>query len=470
MGLRSKQRQAYSFTDRLLEWYHASEWCGPYISNGKFQSSVPGTVVPRNADQVRCKYHDISMYECKSRECFEAAHKAFYDDSRSAGLFGRASGTAVKWFGNYFNGPITEGKRKAEDPPPDPSKRLRSDSPENSKKRRAEGTEEDESNKKSRGNPSKKRAASHPSSSQRNIRRRHNPSNQSHPLAPLFGPLHNGDMGTQGEIGLMPFGKPAQYAPQYFTTKLKWMSRECFKSDTGTLVKREFRINSPLDPNYLATDKTDALANSTFNGWSEYANRYKYYRLINNKVRVEFLFPEDTYGASSLVVDQNESRVAWPRVCGVALNPGRMFPYSNAGVNSMHSFINGKFVDYKTSVGRNVKEVFTIDYDPLAWNTPVAEQQREVFWTSVKQNPLVQDHFHVFAQNFQFGGANLSVPPALTFILFITMEVTVQFREWSDETISRSLAPDTRTTDDTGTTSQATGPASTDEVMQTAPG
>ena len=440
--------------------WHYFDWCGPYISDGKFQSSTPGFTTARSAQEQTCKEHDIAYSRCKSRKCFEEADRKFRDDSWSLGVFGKAAGTAV-----YHGGPLFHGKYE-EDEKKESGKRKQEDTPQASDKRL-------------RGNPNltgQKRPAESNKPSQRNSRRRlnFNPDSQSDPLTPLYGPRTYGDMGTQGEVGLKPFTNPATYAPDYFTTKLKWMGLYNVNYEDNTLFRHELRINSPLDPNYIATDKNDTRGNATVNGWSEYATRYKYYRVIGTKVHITMHFPDDRYvnigpgTYTSLDADRRLSRVSWPRIAGVALNPARIFPYTDTvKVSDISQMVNAKFVDFKSCSGVNQRLDFHIDYDPLQWNTPVAEQQREVFWTSVNANPLVQDHFTIFAQALSGSAALGSGPvtPCLIAVYTVHMEFTVQFREWSDATIGRSLLIDKRTTNDAAGTSQfVTG--SSDDVMQ----
>lgn len=435
------------------------DWCGPYISDGKFQSSFPGFTTARSAQEQACKEHDIAYTKCKSRKCFEEADRKFRDDSWALGAFGKLAGTAVYYGGSYFHGSYEEdGEEKTSE----------------SRKRPAEDTPQ-ESEKRLRGNPNltgQKRPAQSNKPSQRNSRRRlnFNPENQSDPLTPLFGPKINGTMGTQGEVGLMPFKNPATYAPDYFTTKLKWMGHYNINYEDTTLFRHELRINSPLDPNYIATDKNDTRGNATVNGWSEYATRYKWYRVVGTKVHITIHFPDDRYVANgeSKDMDRRLSRVSWPRIVGVALNPARMFPYSdNSKITDISQMVNAKFVDWKSCSGVNQRLDFQIDYDPLQWNTPVAEQQREVFWTSVNANPLVQDHFTIFAQALNQSSALGLGPasPCLIAVYTVHMEFTVQFREWSDATIGRSLLIDKRTTNDAAGTSQSLS-GTTDDVMQ----
>lgn len=445
------------------------DWCGPYISDGKFQSSIPGFTTARSAQEQACKEHDIAYSKCKSRKCFEEADRKFRDDSWSLGAFGKLAGTAVYYGGRYFHGSYQEdGEEKTSE----------------SRKRPAEDTPQD-AQKRLRGNPNltgQKRPAESNKPSQRNSRRRlnFNPDNQSDPLTPLFGPKTHGDMGTQGEVGLMPFKKPAAYAPDYFTTKLKWIGQFNFNKTDRSLAKHEFRINSPLDPNYVATDSNNTRENATVNGWSEYATRYKFYRVIGNRVHIQFHFADDRYIPNppvttpptvwtSLDTDRKLSRISWPRACGVALNPARMFPYSDdSKITEWLQFANSKFVDYANTCGINKTVDFHIDYNPLDWNTPVAEQQREVFWTPVTQNPQIADHFTLFLQahvrspDMEAGAVNAIISGTYT----VSMEFTVQFREWSEETIGRSLLLDKRTTPDPiGTSQTLTG--TTDNVMQT---
>lgn len=437
------------------------DWCGPYISDGKFQSSYAGFTTARSAQEQACKEHDIAYSKCKSRKCFEEADRKFRDDSWALGAFGKLAGTGVYYGGSYFHGSYDEDEEEKTS---------------ENRKRTAEDTPQ-ESQKRLRGNPNlsgQKRPAASNKPSQRNSRRRlhFNPDNQSDPLAPLFGRKVNETMGTQGEVGLMPFKKPATYAPEYFTTKLKWNGQFSFFNSSRGLVKHELRVNSPLDPNYAVTDATNTRENSTVNGWSEYATRYKYYRVVGNRVRIQFNFGDDRYVSSpsgtSLDSDRKLSRCSWPRCCGVALNPARMFPYSDdSKITDYLQFMNAKFVDYKNTCGVNKTVEFNIDYNPLDWNTPVAEQQREVFWTSVKENPLIQDHFTLFLQahtrspEMAVGG----IEPIVSGTYIISMEFTVQFREWSEDTIARSLLLDKRSTNDAAGTSQNMA-SSTDSVMQ----
>lgn len=433
------------------------DWCGPYISDGKFQSSYAGFTTARSAQEQACKEHDIAYSKCKSRKCFEEADRKFRDDSWALGAFGKLAGTAVYYGGSYFHGSYEEdGEEKTSE----------------NRKRTAEDTPQ-ESQKRLRGNPNlsgQKRPAQSNKPSQRNSRRRlhFNPDNQSDPLAPLFGRKVNEPMGTQGEVGLMPFKNPATYAPDYFTTKLKWMGQYNIDHNDRTLFRHELRINSPLDPNYIATDKNDTRGNATVNGWSEYATRYKWYRVVGTKVHVTMHFPDDRFMATgeSTDMDRRLSRVSWPRIAGVALNPARMFPYSDTSkITDIAQMVNAKFVDWKSCSGINQRLDFQIDYDPLQWNTPVAEQQREVFWTSVNANPLVQDHFTIFAQSLPGSVQLATSSPCLIAVYTVNMEFTVQFREWSDATIGRSLLIDKRTTNDAAGTSQSLS-GTTDDVMQ----
>lgn len=426
--------------------WHYFDWCGPYISDGKFQSSTSGFTTARSAQEQKCKDHDIAYSRCKSRKCFEEADRKFRDDSWSLGLFGKVAGTAV-----YHGGPLFHGKYE-EDEKKESGKRKQEDTPQASDKRL-------------RGNPNltgQKRPADQTGRSQRNSRRRlnFNPETQSDPLTPLYGRKIHGDMGTQGEVGLMPFSKPATYAPDYFTTKLKWMGQFNINYEDRALYRHEFRINSPLDPNYIATDKTDTRTNATVNGWSEYATRYKFYRVVGNKVHIKMHFPDDRYvvNGQSYDMDKRLSRVSWPRIAGVALNPSRMFPYSDVSkITDISQMINAKFVDWKSSVGVNETLDFHIDYNPLHWNTPVAEQQREVFWTPTSQNPVLQDHFTIFGQVLNGSSALGAGPvfPCLVAVYTVTMEFTIQFREWSEATIGRAFLIDARTTNDAAGTSQS---------------
>jgi hypothetical protein len=103
------------------------------------------------------------------------------------------------------------------------------------------------------------------------------------------------------------------------------------------------------------------------------------------------------------------------------------------------------------------------------WDSPVQEQQREQFWTNVKTNPLLQDTYTVWVQSLARSSGMVidGYYPAVVGHIVITHEMTVQFREWSQEVLERSLMADQHASIDTALTIRTFNPTTTDVVDET---
>lgn len=448
-GLKGPKREEQLAAVLPWQWF---DWCGPYISDGKFQSSRPGFTTARSAQEQRCKEHDIAYYYCKSQKCFEEADRRFAQDSWGTSFLGSAQSVLVNWGGKYFHGEYSEDKkRKAPSSSPSSRKRLR-------------------------GSAS---AAPVKSVSQSNSR-----SNVDVPVAPdprnPLGPTHamslpgpGGNNGTQGEIGIKPFGKVADTQPDYFTSKFKWVYDTNIEVNNGTLFKNEFRINSPFDPSIDVTSAADTRRNAAVNGWGIYAERYKFYRVIGVRVHVSFHFPKGVYIANlpnnyTVRAIKTDVLNAYTKACGVNINPGRIMPFSAGSVSTWQQLAQNRYSNFRIIEGETTRADFEINYTPDAWATPVMEQQREQFWTPIAQNPQLPDTYTVWAQalardsqmaidtNEDGGGVTGGVFPLLNGHMVVMQEFTVQFREWSTDMIERSLFPDRHSTVDEGLPQQST--------------
>lgn len=427
-------------------WWEQFDWCGPYISDGKFQSSTPGFTTARSAQEQRCKEHDIAYSQCKSQKCFEEADRRFSGDSWGTSVLGSAQSILVHYGGKYFHGDYSEDKkRKAEETPGQASKRVRGQPNLTGNKRSSDSS----------AGPSQSKA-----------RRRIDFNPEEHPPPPpgqveveakMSGAA--GGNGTQGEIGLKPFGRVANSQPDYFTSKFTWIFEDKIDTSDGSLAKKEFRINSPYDPSINITAAGDTQRNSAVNGWAMYSERYKYYRLVSCKAHISVIFPIGGYNHGGVGTDtaylgnqkKAELRTVYPKAVGVNINPGRIFPYDAVAVSSWRQMANCKYSKFKILNGEYTRADFTIDYTPEMWDTPVQEQQREQFWTNVATNPLLQDTYTVWYQTLERNGSMSSdnVFPYLQGHLVITHEMTVQFREWSQSILERSLLPDMHASVDT---------------------
>lgn len=435
-------------------WWEAFDWCGPYISDGKFQSSRPGFTTARSAQEQRCKEHDIAYYHCKSQACFEAADRKFSEDSWGHSLWSSSAALLVKFAGTYFHGEYQEDKkRKAEETPNHP-KRLR-------------------------GPPNlsgSKRPAPVSSFSQSKARRRLDilPPPVPDPQDPTHSKMSvattGGNNGTQGEVGLKPFGAVANTAPDYFTAKFKWIFQNNLDQYDGSIKRYEFRVNSPYDPSVTLTSNSDKQ-NACVNGWAIYQQRYKYYRVIGCKAHVSFHFPKGSYVANSatpteIKIEQQKARDAWTKVCGVNLNPGRIQPHTATTVTDWYQLAQARYADWKMVNGDGSAH-FTIEYDPSNWATPVLEQQREQFWTPINQNPALTDSYTAWVQNLPRPNtmADDSVHPTVYGHIIVYHEILVQFREWTDDMVSKSYMNDQKAVVDVALPTPTTTVSS--ETMQT---
>lgn len=444
-------------------WWEQFDWCGPYISDGKFQSSTPGFTTARSAQEQRCKEHDIAYANCKSQKCFEEADRRFSGDSWGTSVLGSAQAILVHYGGKYFHGEYSEDKKRKAEETPDPR------------------------NKKLRGQPNltgnKRPADPSSSSSQSKARRRIDFQRQENPPPPpervqveAKMAAAGGGNGTQGEIGLKPFGKVANSQPDYFTTRFSWIYDDNISVENGVILKKEFRINSPYDPSIDDTTTGDTRRNAAVNGWALYAERYKYYRLVSCKAHITIVFPRNGYksgdpGAAGFLANQTKDLAmhAYTKAVGVNINPGRIFPYDAAVVSQWQQLANAKYSKFKILAGDTTRADFTIDYTPEMWDSPVQEQQREQFWTNVKTNPLLQDTYTVWVQSLT-RTAKMALDgyyPHLVGHIVITHEMTVQFREWSQDVLERSLMADQHTSIDDALPIRNFNPTTTDVVDET---
>jgi hypothetical protein len=140
-------------------------------------------------------------------------------------VLGSAQAILVQYGGKHFHGEYSEDKKRKAEETPDPS------------------------NKKLRGQPNlsgKKRPAdSSSSSSQSKARRRVDFQRQENPPPPpervqveAKMAAQGGGNGTQGEIGLKPFGKVANSQPDYFTTRFSWIYDDNINVTGGSILKK----------------------------------------------------------------------------------------------------------------------------------------------------------------------------------------------------------------------------------------
>ena len=284
-----------------------------------------------------------------------------------------------------------------------------------------------------------------------------------------------GGGGTMGETGLMPFSKAALIQPEYTTQSFKWIAHWDQKSEF--FDKSHIRVNSPFDPNPENNANTSTGTqynnrNYAVNGWNEYRGRYRYYRIVSNRVTVTFVPYElatittsktgiDTWSANQMQreVLNNLGRKKTPIVCGITLNPASQFPTNSTSITRWTQLAQAKYTDFAIGFPGE-KKTFTINYSPDTWNAVIAEQQRETFWTPMDQSPLIADTVCVWYSRLDGDATNSNgitdansnydenyiFPPKIGIV--VTMDMTVQFREWTDNIKARSYQFDYKATTD----------------------
>lgn len=408
------------------------EYNGPWYSDGKFQSSVASYNVPRSYRDVGGHRHDAGAARGGTREQQFQNDKEYHDwMTQSDSWIDWGMGKGVYYGGSYFHTQYTDER---------PVKRLRG------------GFDE---------------AADNEQSPLRNWQ-------EEAEVARVWGAPAGGGMadnsgverGTQGEVGLIPFKKSAYIQPTYTTASFKWNAHNNFtspnvkvwqamtdpeKQANGELFKYMYRVNSPLDPMYKVSGNP-GLNNRSCNGWNEYRRRYKWYRLIKNRVKVTIMSQSTaclTYGANADLQNQQlaqgyrdeyRGRAETPWAMGISLNPGNRYPYGSANVANWQQLAQSKFTNWSFEYpGKGVK-IFSFDYEPGAWDAIVAEQQKETFWTKTNEAPPLFETFMVWIQSVNsIGLAQWSIT--------VEMDFTCQFREWTDAVVSRMLLFDTKAED-----------------------
>lgn len=80
------------------------DYCGPYISGGKFQSSVCSTHTPRTAEEACCKDHDCCYVHASSPSDFTSCDVGFSNcNAELNSLQSSINSGLVNTFGKYFH-------------------------------------------------------------------------------------------------------------------------------------------------------------------------------------------------------------------------------------------------------------------------------------------------------------------------------------------------------------------------------
>jgi hypothetical protein len=91
------------------------DFCGPYISDGKWQSSVCGYATARSAEEQCCKDHDCAYHMGVTPQDFVQADREFVSCNAKIGsLQSKINSGLVSTFGKYFHsGPRSQQERRS---------------------------------------------------------------------------------------------------------------------------------------------------------------------------------------------------------------------------------------------------------------------------------------------------------------------------------------------------------------------
>lgn len=445
-GFRQQKKSKYvESTSYIWPYNH----CGPGRSDGKWQNSVVTTYGATGPADEECAEHDTCYAQATTQEGFDTCDETFYKKQweKQGNIDGKIMGTLVSWGGKYARPSETELQARREQQGGQKRKR---DSGSNSPEENLQGKE-------------------------KVLRLRGGARNQGAGSGNTMAAPAGGGGGTMGETGLMPFSKAALIQPEYTTQSFKWIAH--WDQKATNFDKSHIRVNSPFDPNPETNINTSTGAqytnrNYAVNGWNEYRGRYRYYRIVSNRVTVTFVPYElatittskngiDTWSANQMQreVLNNLGRKKIPIVCGITLNPASQFPTNSASITRWTQLAQAKYTDFAIGFPGE-KKTFTVNYSPDTWNAVIAEQQRETFWTPMDQSPLIADTVCVWysrldadatdsngiTDNNSTYDENYIFPPKIGII--VTMDMTVQFREWTDNIKARSYQFDYKATED----------------------
>lgn len=381
---------------------------GPWINNGQWQASTTHTTPGSSEWQQSSKEHDSAWATATTREQFEKADQKYYDDNFGKGPWRSAAALAVKVGGGFLRPTTNEDTLS--------------------------------------GKVVKRPVSKTPSTTQATpqaaptgmsgVKRRFAGGETQGPAKMLRGAGFSAGGGgggavrggTQGETPVMPHGPTALIQPDYVTLKHKWSCVQTMQSPVNALVKHEFRVNTPIDPNISATTLTGA-SNKRFNGFNEQASRYRYYRLLSNHITITFA----RYNEITTLADEKLHRA--PCIIGFIMNPSNRFEVNSSTITSWEQFAGARFVDWKVVSGENPIKTFTFDYVPGQWDTAIDEQHKERLWIPVNEHQNPDDRICLFTQ-----GLHDAVDYA--FDVVVTMSAIIQYREWDNQVVERMFLKD----------------------------
>ena len=260
------------------------------------------------------------------------------------------------------------------------------------------------------------------------------------------------DSGMTGnsEDPVMPFGRVAEFAPDYFTVKGRFAGGAIFtgavvdpvQGNSGNnAVPAEFqvRVNSPADWNLSVT-----VANQNNNemiGFSHWKTMYSHYRLLKTDLRITFI----------------RRRVQFDNVVVGTTNPATILQNKFLSNNNEIPILVGYVADPSNRLGNQLITPTTRNwiegsqakhshfewlqhgrlsmayhYTPGAWDQSIETTQQDGIWTAVNANPSTQDVLHIVAYP-------LEKEAVYTLDVIVEGTMLVQFKQFTNNVITEMI-------------------------------
>lgn len=403
---------------------------GPWINNGKWQASQPHYTPATSAWQQSSKEHDTTWATSNRREDVQKADDKYFAENWGQGPWRSAAAAAVKLGGGILRaGTLYE----------DDQSTLRG----TVKKRPVANLPSGEQAGNSKKQKTIQEVQIGPGGEMTSVGGSTTGTATGVAAARFSGGGGSGGVGggTMGETPLKPYGPVPLIQPDYTTIRHKWVATIGLASSTGALEKFEFRVNSPIDPNISTTTTTGTGAttnntNTRFNGFNEMASRYRYYRLIQNKVSITFCrYGNGSTEASAQAQLSNNNLNAGPLAFGYIQNPSNRFEVNSSSITEWVQFAQARFCDWTLVSGATPIKTLSFVYNPGQWDAAISEQQKEKLWTPVDEHQGPDDRICIFAQALQ-------VATDWQAEVVVTMDATIQYREWDNQIVERMFIPD----------------------------
>jgi len=236
--------------------------------------------------------------------------------------------------------------------------------------------------------------------------------------------VQNGD-----DVPIMPFGRLAKTAPDYFTIKLPYATILNFVSSSGqngvnpnsTSLMRQFRLNSIFDVDVQGSGNQQPQGRDL---WSQV---YQYYRVTRSDFKITYMNNNtQTDRDARLLVgyqwaeeDAASSQFSTGRIAKLVSKRSRQVP------------LLGKNCDQ----GGNAV-VLQYSYDEASFDHHINENTKNTIWTGIGSSPDLKRTLQVDIHNMQDQSGKIDAT------IMVEVEYTVQFREAANSTIKGGVDDD----------------------------